>query len=85
MGNYKDVYKKYFGYGEQEFCPCERCGDEAVDVHHIKPKGMGGSKLLDYIENLIGLCRICHNMSHAEHIKKDELQAIHDKFMKLNS
>ena len=33
---------------------------EAVDIHHIIPRGMGGSKLRDYPENLIALCRECH-------------------------
>lgn len=79
---YKQTYLKHFGYGEQERVPCERCGDEAVDIHHINPKGMGGSKLKDNIENLMALCRVCHTMAHDEHTK-DELQSIHDE--KLNT
>ena len=81
MMPYKQKYLKHFGYGEQEYVFCERCKDEAVDIHHIHPKGMGGSKLMDNIENLMALCRVCHNMAHSEHIKKDELQTLHDRFL----
>jgi len=43
---------------------------EAVDIHHIIPRAMGGAKgnkirgtenYRDYPENLIALCRECHN------------------------
>jgi len=34
--------------------------NQAVDIHHISPRGMGGSKLKDYPENLIALCREHH-------------------------
>jgi 5-methylcytosine-specific restriction endonuclease McrA len=37
------------------------CGSPAVDVAHIQPKGLGGSRLLDYPGNLLALCRDCHN------------------------
>ena len=51
----------FFDYGEQDFVMCEMCmQDRAVDIHHIQSRGMGGSKSLDFIENLMGLCRECH-------------------------
>lgn len=79
MKSYIKTYINYFNYGEQDFVICEMpgCWKRAVDVHHIKPKGMGGSKTKDNIENLIGLCRACHNLAHDEKITKDELQRIH--------
>lgn len=53
---------------------CEWCFERPmVDVHHVKPKGMGGSKKLDYPENLIGLCRKCHTDAHASLISKNAL------------
>ena len=82
MIKYKKVYLKYFGYGEQDYIPCEVCGFEAVDVHHIYPKGMGGSKTKDNIENLMGLCRTCHTEAHDEQISKEELQRIHNTHLK---
>lgn len=40
---------------------CEVCGSPAVDIHHIHSRKAGGSKLMDFIENLMALCRICHD------------------------
>ena len=51
----------HFGYGEQDWMPCEWCAGKCVDVHHIKPKSLGGK---DEIDNLVGLCRDCHNEAH---------------------
>lgn len=50
---------------------CEVCSSVAVDIHHIKYKGQGGS---DEHENLIALCRCCHDKAHAGKISKTELQ-----------
>jgi 5-methylcytosine-specific restriction endonuclease McrA len=54
------IYLDYFGYYPGEHIPCEMCGATAVDIHHIKARGMGGSKTKDFIENLQALCRDCH-------------------------
>ena len=44
---------------------CFMCGSwNATDIHHISPKGMGGSKCKDLIENLTALCRMCHDRCH---------------------
>ena len=57
----------FFDYGEQDFVMCEMCQqDRAVDIHHLESRGMGGSKNKDYIENLMGLCRDCHNKAEAD-------------------
>ena len=50
----------HFGYDMYDYIPCEACGRKAVDIHHIKARGMGGSKQMDVIENLQALCRKCH-------------------------
>lgn len=65
-------------YGEQDFIPCERCYDKivngyhilkrAVDIHHIKYRSSVGS---DEWENLIALCRECHNEVHNKNIDKE--------------
>lgn len=77
MKKYKQIYFFYFGYGEQDFIPCEYCGNEAVDVHHLDNKGMGGSKSKDYIGNLMGLCRECHNKAHSYVKFNNKLKEIH--------
>jgi hypothetical protein len=73
---------KHFGYQIGEDVECEVCGNgfPATDIHHIHGRGKG----MDVIENLAGLCRNHHTDCHNEVIKKDEMQAIHDKFMENN-
>ena len=73
------IYFKYFGYGEQSFIPCEICGKKAVDIHHIKYRSQGGG---NEIENLIALCRKCHDRAHSGEINAQVLQARHDIFIK---
>lgn len=78
---YKQKYLKHFGYGEQDWTPCERCGKTSIEVHHIIYRSQGGP---DDITNLCGLCRECHDLAHAEKLSKTELQLIHNKFMTIN-
>ena len=61
--NHKQIYKKHFKIAEQEIVYCEVCGAPAVDVHHILFKSQGGD---NEIENLIALCRHCHDVSHGK-------------------
>jgi len=77
MKKYKKIYFDYFGYCKDEKILCEICGREAVDIHHIQPKGIGGSKNEDYIENLIALCRDCHTAAHEHSLSKELLTKIH--------
>lgn len=71
---------KHFGFGEQSFIPCEICGVRAVDIHHIVYRSRGGK---NNIENLIALCRECHNKVHSESISKIYLKTIHNNFLRL--
>jgi len=79
LKSYTKKYLTYFGYTTADFIPCEVCGARSVDVHHIEPKGMGGSKTKDFIGNLIALDRDCHNKAHANEITKDQLKKIHNE------
>ena len=54
------AYLKGMGYDVADFIPCEVCYTQAVDIHHIEARGMGGTKKVDTIDNLIALCRECH-------------------------
>ena len=40
---------------------CKRCGGMATDIHHRMRRREGGHG----VQNLIGLCRGCHNWVHA--------------------
>tara|TARA_R110002020_G_scaffold113252_7_gene260601 strand:+ start:739 stop:999 length:261 start_codon:yes stop_codon:yes gene_type:complete len=81
MKKHTKIYMNHFGHGDQSFVPCEYCGRQAVDVHHLEPRGMGGSKTKDYIENLMGLCRECHNKAEAEPKFNDLLKKVHKDFI----
>ena len=50
MQNHTKVYMNFFGYGEQDFIPCEMCGSRAADIHHIEKRNITKN---DYIENLM--------------------------------
>jgi hypothetical protein len=82
MKTYIKIYFDYYNcYGERILCEC--CENaEAVDIHHIDNKGMGGCKTKDYIENLISLCRMCHEKAHKGIISKERLKEIHLKHLK---
>ena len=60
MKPHTSIYLKAFSYDVSSFIPCEVCGTKAVDIHHIKSRGAGGSKQRDRIENLQAVCRQCH-------------------------
>lgn len=74
-----EVYMKHFGYGEQDFIPCEACGEKAVDIHHIRNRN--GKN--DVIENLIAICRRHHEMAHSskQYVSKSDFEYIHKSFM----
>ena len=72
MKKHTKILMNFFGYGEQDFIPCTRCGTTANDTHHISSRGSGGDKCKDYIENLTPLCRTCHNLAEKnKNINKD--------------
>jgi 5-methylcytosine-specific restriction endonuclease McrA len=78
MKNHTKVYLKGMGYDTTDWIPCEVCQAQAVDIHHIEARGMGGSKEADTIENLMGLCRKCHNAFGDLKQHKDMLKAVHN-------
>lgn len=80
---YKEIYFEYFGYSRGDFVPCEVCGAEAVDIHHIDARGMGGdpTKSKDTIENLMALCRKDHETYGDIKVYKDLLRQIHKRKM----
>jgi len=81
MKKHTKIYTKHFKIGEQDTPLCEMCGSPAVDVHHIEPRGMGGSKTKDYIENLAGLCRSCHNKAESSKEFNKEVKNKHLKIL----
>jgi 5-methylcytosine-specific restriction endonuclease McrA len=81
MIKYKKIYCKHYGYGEQDRIMCEYCFsvgmyNDGVDLHHILFKSRGGK---DNIENLICLCRACHNLAHESKIFNNKLKELKSK------
>ena len=56
---------------------CEHCNRRSTDIHHLSPRGMGGSKSKDYIENLMALCRDCHLKAESDKAFNEKLKEIH--------
>jgi hypothetical protein len=71
------------GISPVEFLGCEVCGRRAVDIHHIEPRGMGGSKTRDVIENLMALFRICHDNMGDKKSYREYLEEKHEQKMNL--
>jgi 5-methylcytosine-specific restriction endonuclease McrA len=66
--NYKKLFADFWGYHESDIPICWGCyKQQAVDIHHLIQKGMGGVKnnRLNRIDNLFPLCRSCHNHAHS--------------------
>jgi len=71
MKHHVMVYMKAHNFRPGDFIPCEDCAEkgivgEAVDVHHKRSRGIGGSKLRDDPSNLVALCRKHHAEYHGQ-------------------
>jgi 5-methylcytosine-specific restriction endonuclease McrA len=79
-------YHKALGYSFTDYIGCECCASKAVDIHHIIPRSKFGSKRKaeqDHANNLVALCRVCHNLAHDNVITKEQLQIIVSKRISL--
>lgn len=63
MSKHGKVYMRNLSIGPEDVVLCEVCGKVAVDIHHVLFKSQGGT---DDIDNLIALCRGCHDISHGK-------------------
>ena len=75
MVRHKKIYVEYFDIGEQDLILCESCHSAyATQVHHLTFRSQGGK---DEIENLMGLCHICHERAHRDRKFNEELRKKH--------
>lgn len=84
MQKHTQIYLQGMGYKKTDFIPCEVCGSQAVDIHHIQARGMGGTNVKDTIENLMGLCRKCHieygdKKQHKEFLMSKHIENLNGK------
>lgn len=88
MKKHTKIYFDYFGYDESSFIPCEVCRKKAVDIHHIESRKMGHSKEhsdKDTIDNLMAVCRSCHEKYGDKKQYKEFLINLHDKYLDSNN
>jgi 5-methylcytosine-specific restriction endonuclease McrA len=76
MKKHTKIYMQHFDY---DVILCEYCNAVAVDIHHIEPRGMGGSKTKDFIANLVALCRSCHIKAEQNKEFNKKVKEIHLK------
>lgn len=81
MRKHTKIYLDFFGYKIPEDCFCEICQSPAVDIHHIDARGMGGDPQgkKDVIENLMAVCRHCHENYGDVPECMDALKEVHMK------
>lgn len=84
MRKHTKIYMDHFRYNTSDWIPCEICENKAVDIHHIDARGMGGDPngKKDIIENLMALCRWCHENFGDVPEAKELLYKIHQRRMK---
>jgi len=58
MQNHTKVYFNFFNYQKGDTILCEMCNSVAVDIHHLEKRNKSKN---DFVENLIAVCRDCHN------------------------
>jgi hypothetical protein len=82
MKSYVKVYFKFFGYDESSWIECEcGCGQKAVDIHHLESRSIA-SHLLNKIENLCAVTRLCHDRADKDRKFNSELKLKHLKKIK---
>ena len=84
MQKHTIIYMEALGYAEGDFIPCEMTGGEAVDIHHINARGMGGDPhhIKDCIENLMAVTRARHEDCESGEISKEEQIEAHFNFLR---
>jgi 5-methylcytosine-specific restriction endonuclease McrA len=87
MKRHKRIYLQYFQYDTSDYISCEVCGNPAVDIHHIKARGMGGDPTgkRDTIDNLQALCRLCHSKYGDKEQYMEMLKLVHKQKMDAKS
>ena len=82
MKRHTKIYMDFFDIdydiatGYYDYIDCEVDRKIAVDLHHIIPKSQGGK---DDINNIIALCRSCHDKAHSGILTREYLHKIHNK------
>ena len=82
MKKHTRLYLDAMGYDISDTILCEVCEAVAVDINHIESRKMGGTTREETIENLMAMCRKCHNELADIKELKPKLEYIHELRMK---
>jgi len=83
MQSYTKIYLETLGFGMHQdvFVPCEICGRRAVDIHHILNRSHR-KDLLNDINNIMALCRECHQKHGDKKQYVEYLTEVHRNYLK---
>lgn len=90
MTPWAKIYTTDYKLDLSDHWQCESCGrmDKLAnfDLHHIRSRSsMGGQKLANRIENIMCLCRKCHETKGDKKAWKSWLYKVHLKHMEAHS
>ena len=79
MQKHTSIYLKFFDYGEPQdiFIPFKQCSGRSVNIHHLDGRG----KNMDFIENLMALCRFHHDKAYDYPEFNEALKEVHVAFI----
>lgn len=83
MQIYTKNYLKHFNYCKEDFIKCECCNNRASEIHHILNKNRL-TENRNRIENIMAICRECHNNYGEINYLIPLLFEIHKKVMLVN-
>jgi hypothetical protein len=83
MKRHTKLYMTSLGYGIEDFIPSELTASKAVDIHHIRCRGLGSSKKKDTLCNLMALTREEHLMYGDKTKYMDFLISKHFDFLRM--
>ncbi len=83
MQKYTKLYLDGYGKDETDFIGCAVCNKKATEIHHIISRGKQKSWLMK-LENLMPICRTCHNEYGDRKEYMELLLKINWKIMKIN-
>ncbi len=78
MKRHTKIYLDHFHLTTADPVVCEVFGAIDNDIHHIESRGMCGSREKDVIENLMAVCRECHERYGDKKQHVTFLQEIHN-------
>ena len=71
----------HMGFDTSDFIPCVISGEQAVDIHHIEARGMGGTIKEENINNIMASTRDIHLFFGDKTKYKNWLKKVHENYL----